>query len=84
MTTATAKVDRLGRLYLPSEIRNVLDIHEGAIINIETKGEAMILTKGKSFAEEGYGMFKVKRQIDDVDAELKAIIKKKVKKWSVT
>lgn len=84
MTIAIIKVDNMGRVYLPSEIRNELGIHEGTIINMETRGEEMVLKKGRPAVEEGYGMFKTKRQIDDVDEELKIIVKKKVKKWSIT
>lgn len=84
MTTTITKVDHMGRVYLPSEIRNELGIREGTIINMETRGEEMVLKKGKPIVEECYGLVKVKRQIDDVDEELRKIVKKKVKKWSIT
>lgn len=37
----------------------------------------------KKVTEECYGMFKVKRQVTDVDKELKKVLKKKAKKCRV-
>ena len=39
------KVDNLGRIVLPKELRNVLDIPEGTPLEIYTEGETIILKK---------------------------------------
>lgn len=44
-TGIVRKIDPLGRLVLPIEIRNVLDIPEGTPMEIYTEGESIILKK---------------------------------------
>ena len=39
------RVDNLGRIVLPKELRNVLDIPEGTPLEIYTEGETIILKK---------------------------------------
>ena len=39
------RVDNLGRIVLPKELRNVLDIPEGTPLEIYTEGERIILKK---------------------------------------
>lgn len=44
-TGIVRKVDQLGRVVLPKELRNVLDIPEGTPLEIYTEGECIILKK---------------------------------------
>lgn len=44
-TGIVRKVDQLGRIVLPKELRNVLDIPEGTPVEIYTEGETIILKK---------------------------------------
>lgn len=39
------KVDQLGRIVLPKELRNILDIPEATPLEIYTEGECIILKK---------------------------------------
>lgn len=47
-TGIVRKIDPLGRLVLPKEIRDVLDIPEGTPMEIYTEGESIILKKYES------------------------------------
>lgn len=42
-TGVVRKVDQLGRIVLPNELRNTLDIQEGTPMEIFTEGEQIIL-----------------------------------------
>lgn len=44
-TGVVRKIDELGRIVLPSELRKVLGIHEGDPLEISVQGESIILQK---------------------------------------
>ena len=44
-TGVVRKIDELGRIVLPSELRRVLGIHEGEELEISVDGERVILQK---------------------------------------
>jgi transcriptional pleiotropic regulator of transition state genes len=44
-TGVVRKIDELGRIVLPSEIRRVFGIHEGDELDISVEGEQVILEK---------------------------------------
>lgn len=44
-TGVVRKIDELGRVVLPSEIRRVFGIHEGDELDISVEGERVILEK---------------------------------------
>jgi transcriptional pleiotropic regulator of transition state genes len=44
-TGVVRKIDELGRIVLPSEIRRVFAIHEGDELDISVEGERVILQK---------------------------------------
>ena len=46
-TGVVRKIDELGRIVLPSEIRKVFGIHEGDELEISVNGEQVILEKRK-------------------------------------
>lgn len=46
-TGVVRKIDELGRIVLPSEIRRVFAIHEGDELEISVNGEQVILEKRK-------------------------------------
>jgi len=48
MAGITRKIDELGRIVLPIEMRNTLDIKEKDAIDISIEGESIILTKVQS------------------------------------
>jgi len=39
------KVDQLGRIVLPAELRHLFDINEGDFLEIEVDGKQIVLTK---------------------------------------
>jgi len=46
-TGVVRKIDELGRIVLPSELRRVFGIHEGDQLEISVDGECIILNKRK-------------------------------------
>lgn len=58
-TGVTRKVDDLGRIVLPAELRRSFDIREGDLIEIAVENEHIILTKQRnscSFCGEADGL----------------------------
>lgn len=47
----TRNIDELGRIVIPKEIREELNIHSGDTLKIETQGKAIILTKKHTLLE---------------------------------
>ena len=47
----TRNIDDLGRIVIPKEIREELNIHSGDTLKIETQGKAIILTKKHTLLE---------------------------------
>ena len=45
------KIDELGRIVIPKEIRRELNIDSGDTLKIETQGKAIILTKEHTLLE---------------------------------
>ena len=41
------RIDSLGRIVLPKELRNILDIHSGGSIEIFVDGDKIVLQKGQ-------------------------------------
>ncbi len=45
MSGIVRKIDELGRIVIPKEIRKVMGIQEGSSLNISTNGESIVLNK---------------------------------------
>ena len=43
----TRKVDELGRIVIPSEIRKHLDVEPGTDLDVELRGEEVVLRKSQ-------------------------------------
>ncbi|MGH2729830.1 MAG: AbrB/MazE/SpoVT family DNA-binding domain-containing protein [Actinomycetota bacterium] len=74
-TGVVRKIDELGRIVLPSEIRKVFGIHEGDELEISVNGEQVILEKRKDLctfcgAEEPAIDYKGRRVCEPCAGEL--------------
>jgi transcriptional pleiotropic regulator of transition state genes len=74
-TGVVRKIDELGRIVLPSEIRKVFGIHEGDELDISVDGEQVILQKRRDLctfcgAEAPTITFKERKVCDNCAAEL--------------
>lgn len=50
-TGIVRKIDQLGRVVIPKELRKTLDLHEGTSVEIFTKEDAILLKRFKSNKE---------------------------------
>ncbi len=69
------KIDELGRIVLPSEIRKVFAIHEGDELDISVEGERVILEKRQDLclfcgAESPSVLFKGRRVCENCVREM--------------
>ena len=74
-TGVVRKIDELGRVVLPSEIRRVFAIHEGDELDISVEGERVILQKRQDLclfcgAEAPSVLFKSRRVCESCVREL--------------
>lgn len=74
-TGVVRKIDELGRIVLPSEIRRVFAIHEGDELDISVEGERVILQKRRDLclfcsAENPTVEYKGRRVCDGCAGEL--------------
>lgn len=74
-TGVVRKIDELGRVVLPSELRRVFGIHEGDELEISVDGERIILNKRLDVcifcsAEEPLVRFKDRRVCENCAGEL--------------
>ncbi len=72
MDMAASRVDKMGRVYLPRNVRDALSISPDEPLDINVVGEKIVLErKRRSVAEEARGIFKLKKRIADVDVEIR-------------
>lgn len=74
-TGVVRKIDELGRVVLPSELRRVFGIHEGDQLEISVDGERIILNKREDVcifcsAEEPLVSFKDRRVCESCAGQL--------------
>ena len=74
-TGVVRKIDELGRIVLPSELRRVFGIHEGDELEISVDGEHIILNKRLDVclfcsSDQGLVSYKDRRVCSDCAAEL--------------
>jgi transcriptional pleiotropic regulator of transition state genes len=72
------KIDELGRVVLPSEIRKVFAIHEGDELDISVEGERVILEKRQDLclfcgAESPSVVFKGRRVCESCVGEMASV-----------
>ncbi len=69
---AVSKVDKTGRVYIPGDLREALGIGLNEVVEVNVKGERLVLEKKKSrVATRGRGLFKLSRHVEDVDVEIR-------------
>ena len=78
-TGVVRKIDELGRIVLPSEIRKVFAIHEGDELDISVEGERVILEKRQDLclfcgAESPSVLFKGRRVCESCVREMAATV----------
>jgi transcriptional pleiotropic regulator of transition state genes len=74
-TGVVRKIDELGRIVLPSELRRVFGIHEGDELEISVEGEHIILNKRLDVclfcsSDKGLVLYKDRRVCSDCAGEL--------------
>ena len=68
---AVSRVDKMGRVYLPKDVRHALSIASDEPLDINVVGEKIVLErKKKSVAEDARGVFKLKKRVENVDVEI--------------
>ena len=83
-TGVVRKIDELGRIVLPSELRRVFGIHEGDELEISVSGDQVILQKRQDLctfcgAENPAVEYKGKRVCSDCAGELGSLGRLEVK-----
>lgn len=69
---AVSRVDKMGRVYLPRDVRSALGIASDEALDVNVVGEKIVLERRKgSVADEARGIFKLKKHIEDVDLEIR-------------
>jgi AbrB family transcriptional regulator, transcriptional pleiotropic regulator of transition state genes len=83
-TGVVRKIDELGRIVLPSEIRKVFAIHEGDELDISVEGDQIILQKRRDLctfcgSEDPQIVFKDRRVCNSCAGELGERIPREVR-----
>ncbi len=69
---ALSKIDKTGRVYIPSDLREALGMSPNEVLEVNVEGERIILERKKSsVAMKGRGLFKLKRRVEDVDVAIR-------------
>lgn len=68
---AVSRVDKMGRVYLPRDVREAMRISPEEVLDVNVVGEKIVMARKKrSVARESRGVFKLKKHIEDVDVEI--------------
>jgi transcriptional regulator, AbrB family len=54
MVKKEVKIDGKGRILIPKELRDKLDLHEGNVLKVYIRGDSIILKKGGEMKENPY------------------------------
>ncbi|MCP8308098.1 MAG: AbrB/MazE/SpoVT family DNA-binding domain-containing protein [archaeon] len=66
-----SKVDKSGRVYLPTRVREAMGIKGEEIVEINLeKNQIVIKRREESIAKASQGIFRLRKHIKDVDAEI--------------
>ncbi len=69
-----SKIDKNGRIYIPKQLRKILGLKPGDLVEINIKGQILVIKRAKTIAERGKGVFKPIKGIntDDIDKLIEA------------
>ncbi len=67
---AVSRVDKMGRVYLPRDVRESLRISAEEVLDVNVVGEKIVLARKRGVARESRGVFKLRRHVEDVDVEI--------------
>jgi AbrB family looped-hinge helix DNA binding protein len=76
MVKKEVRIDSKGRILIPKELRDKLDLHEGDVLKVYVRGDSIILKKGGELKENPYGVLsKMLRGVtlDRIAAEREAV-----------
>jgi len=54
MVKKEVRIDSKGRILIPKELRDKLDLHEGNVLKVYIRGDSIILKKGSEMKENPY------------------------------
>ena len=74
MRSTTVKVDGKGRIIIPKEIRETVNIREGSYLAIRTKEKTIMMEPLEPVADKYFGAFKVTRWPENMDEFLVEVI----------
>ena len=57
MVKKEVKIDSKGRILIPKELRDKLDLHEGDVLKVYVKGASIILKKSSEMKEKSLWSF---------------------------
>ncbi len=69
-----SKIDKNGRIYIPKQLRKILGLKPGDLVEINIKEQILVIKRAKSIAERGKDVFKPIKRIstDDIDKLIEA------------
>jgi AbrB family looped-hinge helix DNA binding protein len=76
MRDDTAKVDEKGRVIIPKDIRETVNLKEGTYVTIKTRGKAIIMGPLEPVADKYFGAFKVTTSPENLHEFIVEVIKK--------
>jgi len=80
MSSTTVKVDEKGRIIIPKDIRETVNLKEGSYVTLKAKGKTIIMEPLEPVADKYFGAFKVTKWPEDMDE----FIVEAIKKWWTT
>jgi AbrB family looped-hinge helix DNA binding protein len=75
MGSATVKVDGKGRIIIPKEIRETVNIREGIYLAIRAEEKTIMMEPLEPVADKYFGAFKVTRWPENMDEFLVEVIR---------
>jgi AbrB family looped-hinge helix DNA binding protein len=76
MDDTTVKVDDKGRIMIPKNIRETVNLKEGSYVVIKAKEKMIIMEPLEPVADKYYGAFKITKWPENMDEFIVEVIKK--------
>jgi AbrB family looped-hinge helix DNA binding protein len=76
MDDTTVKVDDKGRIMIPKNIRETVNLKEGSYVAIKAKEKMIIMEPLEPVADKYYGAFKITKWPENMDEFIVEVIKK--------
>jgi AbrB family looped-hinge helix DNA binding protein len=76
MSGTTVKVDEKGRIIIPKNIRETVNLKEGSYVTIKAKGKTITMEPLEPVADKYYGAFKIAKWPENMDEFIVEVIKK--------